>query len=372
MVGIDNFTLLHELLTNNELKKSDFTTKLIDNNIWKVNPINDTVAKSILDTLKRENLLNNKIQYYTYSNKNLRNLKVICRGLHPSLDDIEITKDLCDQGFKPVKATCLMKKVSTPNDPSKTTGNNHIPMEISDPNNDMDATIVDNDNQPLFLEDKNYSHKFKLVKIPVHQLEFESDENIERIYNIKGILSMLVKIEAIKVKSERVIQCKNCQQYGHSASFCGKQPRCVKCASKHLSQDCPWPKRVINPKCVNCGATGHPANYRGCPVAKEAQLERKNAIASRKTGKPQVNGRFTKNNKQQFPKLNSKQGKQSETTAASRINPNISFADALSGVNQSTDIISQLLSTIESQRKQNEGLTSRLARLESLLVSCGF
>ena len=45
-------------------------------------------------------------------------------------------------------------------------------------------------------------------------------------------------------------------------------PRCVKCAEQHLTNECPRTVRDDNVKCVNCNEK-HPANYRECMVHKQ-------------------------------------------------------------------------------------------------------
>jgi hypothetical protein len=75
-------------------------------------------------------------------------------------------------------------------------------------------------------------------------------------------------------------QCKNCQSWEHTKSYCHKEPRCVKFAGKHTTVICTKPKDTP-PKCYNCGEN-HPANYRGCVVAKELQALRNKATIPRK------------------------------------------------------------------------------------------
>jgi len=59
-------------------------------------------------------------------------------------------------------------------------------------------------------------------------------------------------------------QCKNCQAFGHSASNCFLQYRCVKCADSHQPGNCPRNNdRNIPLKCANCGQE-HTANFSGC------------------------------------------------------------------------------------------------------------
>ncbi|CAD6206344.1 GSCOCG00012688001-RA-CDS, partial [Cotesia congregata] len=68
-----------------------------------------------------------------------------------------------------------------------------------------------------------------------------------------------------------ILQCKNCQRLGHTSSQCHMTYRCVKCGrSDHERGKCPinLEKPKTNLKCVNCGETGHPASYAGCPFRK--------------------------------------------------------------------------------------------------------
>lgn len=53
----------------------------------------------------------------------------------------------------------------------------------------------------------------------------------------------------------------------------------MKCAGNHLTKDCKK-KDLKTPKCINCQGN-HPANYRGCELAKHKQRE-KNEILRRK------------------------------------------------------------------------------------------
>lgn len=68
-----------------------------------------------------------------------------------------------------------------------------------------------------------------------------------------------------------IIQCKNCQHFGHTAINCSRPYRCVKCLLPHGPKECPTdaPNQSNSerraPSCVNCGALDHPANFRGCP-----------------------------------------------------------------------------------------------------------
>lgn len=395
VLGVDDYIKLNNLLLRKEIKKDDFMVRFISTDVWKVNPKTDAVAKLIIETLKEENALNEKVQYYTHVDKNLRDIKVICKGLHPSVPEEDIVEDLKEKGFNVKKATCLMKRVPIEEEKgkklAKKPGQSTLEEVLVDSNKTADpiletspmetnlnAASSHSDNgiqtQTQFVEDKDYKAKTKLIKIPVHQLDFDYQEDIEKIYKIKGILSIAVKIEPIKVRTDKIIQCRRCQSFNHSANQCGKQARCVKCAGKHWTADCIFAKRIINPKCANCGVIGHPASYRGCPFAKEMQADRNNLLIKKKKGDTVINS-------EKFPPLPMK-GKGKNKTIAKRTEnfagfhtgqmaqpqKNVSYAEKVSGGNKEPDneVIKQLLKTIESQRKQIEEMSKRMARFESL------
>ncbi len=87
-----------------------------------------------------------------------------------------------------------------------------------------------------------------------------------------------VKVESFK-KNKIIPQCKKCQIYGHTKTYCGYEPRCVKCAGKHWTKDCE--RKSDDPlKCYHC-AGEHPASYRGCLVIKTL-LKTKKASMTKK------------------------------------------------------------------------------------------
>ena len=105
-------------------------------------------------------------------------------------------------------------------------------------------------------------------------VSFDATENLKKMYEIKTILNTVVKIEPPK-HSKWIPQCKTCQGFNHTINYCARPPRCVKCAGKHKKEECSKTQSE-KPKCVNCG-DDHPANYRGCLVAKELQKLRNKA-----------------------------------------------------------------------------------------------
>ena len=70
-------------------------------------------------------------------------------------------------------------------------------------------------------------------------------------------------------RPKRVIpQCANCQQYGHTKSYCRRSSKCVKCAGDHLTVPCQRKTRSNDVKCALC-LENHPANYKGCRIYQE-------------------------------------------------------------------------------------------------------
>ncbi|CAH1098905.1 unnamed protein product [Psylliodes chrysocephalus] len=74
-----------------------------------------------------------------------------------------------------------------------------------------------------------------------------------------------------------IIQCHNCQLWGHATSNCGRASRCLKCAGDHHTRAC-LKTRETPANCANCGGD-HPANYSKCPnyVERIERLELKKA-----------------------------------------------------------------------------------------------
>lgn len=74
-------------------------------------------------------------------------------------------------------------------------------------------------------------------------------------------------VEAPKPRHEPV-QCKRCQQFGHTKTYCTMPFICVKCGGGHESSSSDCKKKPEDkPKCGLCDGE-HTANYRGCPYYK--------------------------------------------------------------------------------------------------------
>lgn len=130
-----------------------------------------------------------------------------------------------------------------------------------------------------------------MKKLDKFIVQFAPGTTRQQIYQIRGILSQVPKWEDLKKRL--VTQCRRCQRFGHAASNCAHFYRCVKCTRKHQPGEC-QKLNTEDPDCVNCGKTGHPANYTQCPEyikfaeARATQIQENAEKAMKKTKRPPV------------------------------------------------------------------------------------
>ncbi|MXP61691.1 hypothetical protein FD744_25235 [Pantoea sp. Taur] len=101
--------------------------------------------------------------------------------------------------------------------------------------------------------------------LPLFFVDLEPTPGVEKIYEINCIYYTKIKIEKPYPK-RGIVQCHNCQSYGHTRRYCHHLPRCVKCGESHKTENCTKP-REIPAVCALCHQ-GHPANYKGCETYK--------------------------------------------------------------------------------------------------------
>ena len=70
-----------------------------------------------------------------------------------------------------------------------------------------------------------------------------------------------------------VMQCFNCQSFGHSAKNCRSKQKCLICDESYSYKGCPN-KEARKPKCVNCKGP-HVASYKGCPAYKTQAFQQR-------------------------------------------------------------------------------------------------
>lgn len=211
--GVQDYQSFYDSIASTQ--GDTFTIKMMSGDSVKINATNEDAYREITKLLTSNNLL-----WHTYENKQARPIRVMAKKLHHTYQPERIVEYLKNKGYK-----------------------------------------IENAVIKLSWRKKEPLNMFMLT--------FEKDEDINKVYGITNILGCKVEIHPLRA-SKLVPQCKRCQAYGHTQKYCSKEPRCVKCTGKHLTRDCVKPA-LDKPKCVHCGEP-HPANYRGCIVAKEMQV----------------------------------------------------------------------------------------------------
>lgn len=222
-----DYAELRSLLSS--VAATDYNITILNNDVWEINVFDPDAYRALTRVLNAGN-----IQWHTYENKSERPIRVMARGIHASYTKDDIMNDLNKKSYKIINAVNIIKKEKQTNDKGE--------------------QIISKRGLPLFM------------------LTFNNQEKMEKIYEIKKILNIAVKIEPLRRNMKAIPQCKRCKCYNHTQAYCCREPRCVECAGKHLTTNCNISKQTA-PKCVNYKGM-HPANYRGCEVAKELQRRR--------------------------------------------------------------------------------------------------
>lgn len=308
IVTFSDLRNLVKQVTNNECKYTSY-----NNNMWKVN-VNDGDTYRVVT----ENLNKNGTQWHSYENKATRPIKVMARGLHPSCDEQEIVEDLKEKDFQILEAKNILKK------------------EVVENRSGERVTV--RSGMQLFM------------------LSFHHEENIEKIFSIKSIMGIGVKIEAIKRNSKLIPQCKRCQAFGHTQGYCKRNYICVKCAGRHPTKECQL-KIEDKPKCVNCRGE-HPASYRGCLIAKTYQERKKNQRTAQQTMRNKI---VVKNPKDDTKNI---------LVASHATNKTKTYASIIKNQrkeeeNATNDILNCILQRLENQEKLIKQLSDEIRSIKA-------
>jgi len=164
---------------------------------------------------------NNK-DHYTYQLKSSKGITVVIKGIESEVDPDEIKNELGELGFHARAVINIVNKNNAP--------------------------------QPMF----------KVDLLP--GLQNLKKNEVHPIYKLQYLLHRRVTVEPPHPRNGPV-QCSNCQEFGHTRTYCTLRPVCVVCGELHRTSECE--KKVLNDKnivkCGNCGGN-HTANYRGCQV----------------------------------------------------------------------------------------------------------
>jgi len=107
-----------------------------------------------------------------------------------------------------------------------------------------------------------------MIKNSLFYVDLEPKENNKAIYKLKTLLNTIIQVETPRPRHE-IIQCKRCQGFGHTRSYCTLPLMCVKCGGDHDNCNCTKASED-EPTCGLCNGR-HTANYRGCEKFKAAQ-----------------------------------------------------------------------------------------------------
>lgn len=194
------------------ISKDNYTYKCVTRDKVKINTLNIESYRSLVKYLTEKGVC-----FHTYQIKRDRAYRVVLKNMHFSNEPHEIKAAIEDYG--------------------------HSVRNISN----LRSTIS---KEPLC----------------IFFIDLEPAPNNKDIFKIEYLLNAKITFES-PIKRNEVVQCKRCQRYGHTKTYCRYPNRCVKCGLNHDTSSC---KKTTNtpPKCALCDGE-HPANYKGCSVYKD-------------------------------------------------------------------------------------------------------
>lgn len=115
----------------------------------------------------------------------------------------------------------------------------------------------------------------------------------------KCIFRTIVRWEYQRKNKNRIVQCHNCQMFGHGEKGCSVRTKCSNCAGKHKTVDC----KANTAKCANCNGN-HKSSDLTCPN-REMYLEIRSKFTNKKSNNNvrRSNNNVIPYNTTQFPLL---------------------------------------------------------------------
>lgn len=176
-----------------------------------------TLSDTEMNDKLKKILLDKKIEYFTFSNRDTNPLKMILTGL-PTFKIEELETELTGCG---IDADSILEI---------------LPLQHKEPRTYNVHKNV------------NYLIKFDKTKI-----------NMQTVNKIKSLFSIIIRWFPYVNYRSGPTQCRRCQMYGHGTSHCSRLQRCLKCGGNHPAEDC----LITELKCANCGKE-HEANSKAC------------------------------------------------------------------------------------------------------------
>ena len=191
--------------------------------------------------------------------------------------------------------------------------------------------------------------KDEFVMFLVH-FQTPTSVNINQLnHDFRTIDCISVKWENLRKSNNKVSQCFNCQEWGHTSINCGYETRCVKCTDIHPIGKCPRTTREGDAKCCNCGGS-HSANHRGCEVYKK-HIEKFPVRRHR----PAIQNRqhpASIDSAIDFPNLSNS----SPSSVSGPASPHVSFAQKVKESNSSTSNPSNLFAKLTAAQNKLRSL----------------
>ena len=146
----------------------------------------------------------------------------------------------------------------------------HVPEYISV--DDFYEYFKENKINTRYITEKPLKNNENFKTIFVNLLE---KQTMDKLLDLKYLKISNRKFKISKFINKNVIQCFNCQRFGHTSAICtSKKTICRFCAENHLSKDCKNKDKI---KCANCGKN-HKANSINC-MNKQDKIAIKNRWA---------------------------------------------------------------------------------------------
>lgn len=273
---INNYQAFCEEINNLQTPPLEFSCKTTSNSL-KLSTSNPNSYRTVIKYLKQKN-----VNFYTFQLHDDKPYRVVIRNLHPTTAVEFIKEELGNCGF-------LARNIT------------------------------------------NVLHYQSKSPLPLFFVDLEPAINNKDIFELQCLCYTKIKVEAPKTK-KHIPQCMNCQDYGHTRSYCHSTPRCVRCGDLHSSTTCTKSKD-LPAKCALCFGD-HPANYRGCPALKNIQIHRNRHFKANKNHHlNNINRFYEKNiNVTTHPSPNSSSENQNFPTTN-----NLSYSQATQNKNQTTN-----------------------------------
>ena len=108
---------------------------------------------------------------------------------------------------------------------------------------------------------------------PIFQLDINDPDEAETLISQNlacNVTAIVYKVEEFRAPIS-VMQCYNCQRFGHSAKTCRSKQNCLICGENHSHKGCPS-RESRKPTCANCNGP-HVASCKGCPEYKKTDVQ---------------------------------------------------------------------------------------------------